>query len=146
MAGLGFSCFWVWLVLNLAGLAGFWLVSAGFGVCAVGLAFIPHMWLTPHPTRAPRVWIARVWWPLFVLEEMKDSLDVFELLLSGEDEVMVKKSPKNGKHDTGKNRKTHSSSKGEVTVVQRRLIWERNQLDLALYKFVREQLNLTKNK
>lgn len=81
-----------------------------------------------------------------VLEEMKDSLDVFELLLSGEDEVMVKKSPRNGKHDTGKNRKTHSSNKGEVTVFQRRLIWERNQLDLALYKFVRGQLNLTKNK
>ena len=79
-----------------------------------------------------------------VLEEMEESLGILEFLLGGEIEKTVKNIPQSEKQ--GKKRKTHSSNKGKVTVIQKRLIWERNQLDLALYKFVQTQLNLTASK
>ena len=70
---------------------------------------------------------------------MEESVDVLTFLLGGEIEITNSEKPR-------ETSKSHSSKKGEITTIQRELILERNQLDLALYKFVQKQLNLTKTK
>ena len=73
-----------------------------------------------------------------VLEDMNESLKLLQFIMNGNDGELKTVE----KHD--KSKLLHKSIKSKVSVFQRRLIWERNKLDIKLYDFVKKKCSLTK--